>query len=341
MTALAFGVAATLGSLRYEGGLAGARVESALAPGVGSARIVLPRELREGAAVGDDVVVELTGESGTSEQVFGGTVAAVQRSTPSTTVLGVDASGQLAARRLGATYDQRTAKALIGAMAHDGGVDIGTLSLDLPLVGYIADQRRTGWEHIARIAQWAGAIATTDAEGRLVVTPTPSPPANRALRYGREIATLQVSARRAPIDGAVSLVGSGPAGSADAADARVPAATTLPADLGSPSRDLVRRAAPALRTPAAAATATAAVRAASTARLSAECWLVPQIRAGMTIEIADAPQRDATGPWLVTRVVHEVGPGPRGRTRIAALGLAAAGGSLLDAAIAAVGGLLS
>jgi hypothetical protein len=341
MTALAFGVAATLGSLRYDGGIARARIESMLAPGIGSARIVLPRELREEAAVGDDVVVELTGESGESEQVFGGTVAAVQRSTPSTTVVSIDASGRLAAQRLGSTYDQRTAKALIGAMAHDAGVDVGALSLDLPLVGYVADQRRTGWEHIARIVAWAGAIATTDAEGRLVVTPTPSPPANLALRYGREIATLRVAARRAPIDGGVWIVGSGPAGSADAADARVPAATTLPADLGSPSPDLVRRGAPALRTPAAAATATAAVRAASTARLSAECWLVPQIRAGTTIEIADAPQQDAKGPWLVTRVVHEVGPGPRGRTRIAATGLAAAGGSLLDAAVAAVGSLLS
>ena len=340
MTALAFGVSATLGSLRYDGGVVRARLESALAPGVGSARIVLPRDIREESAVDDDVVVELTGESGTAEQAFGGTVTALRRATTATSVVAADSSGTLAQCRLGASYDQRTAKAVIGAMAHDAGIEVGSLGLDLPLVGYIADQGRTAWEHIGRIAGWAGAIATTDAEGRLVVIPSPSAPAQLALRYGREIATLRVVARRGTIGGALSFVGSGPSGSAGAPDARVETTATLPADLAPPGPSLVRRAAPALRTPAAASSATAAARGESTDRLYAECWLVPQIRAGSTIEIADAPQQRAEGPWLVTRVVHEVGPGPRGRTRIEARGLAGAGGSLLDAALNAVGSLL-
>ena len=340
MTALAFGVTATLGTLRYDGGIASARLETALAPGVGSARLTLPRELREESAPGDDVVVDLLGESGEPTQTFLGTVRAVTRSTSATSVLCSDASGALSLSRPGASYDQRTAKGIIEAMARDAGAMVGALDVDLALVGYIADQRRTAWEHIARIAAWAGAIATTDAEGRVVVTPTPSPPAARALRYGREIATLRVAARHGTIEGALAFVGSGPAGGAEAPDARIQTTATLPEDLAPPSAALVRRPAQALRTPAAASAATAAARGASTRRLFAECWLVPEIRAGATIEIADAPHDEAQGPWLVTRAVHEVGPGPRGRTRIEATGLAAAGGGLFGAAIAAVGGLL-
>ena len=340
MTALAFGVAATLGTLRYDGGIATARLESALAPAVGSARLVLPRDLREEAAPGDDVVVELVGESAEATPAFHGTVRAVTRSTPATTILCSDGAGALALARPGATYDQRTAKGIIEAMARDAGVPNGALDIELALVGYVADQRRSAWEHIARIVGWAGAFATTDADGALVVSPSPSPPAERALRYGREIATLRVATRRGTIEGSLSLVGSGPAGGSESPDARLQTTATLPEDVGSPSVALVRRAEPALRTPAAAAAATAAVRGASTNRLFAECWLVPEIRAGTTIEIADAPRADAQGPWLVTRAVHEVGPGPQGRTRIEARGLAAPGPSLLDAAIAAVGDLL-
>jgi len=340
MTALAFGVSARVGSLRYDEGIAAARVETAVAPGVTSVRIVLPRELREEAAPGDEATVQLRGEDGGFVQVFRGALVSVTRATAGSTILSTDASGELASCRPGASYDQRTAKGIIQALARDAGVAVGTIDIDLPLVGYIADQRRTAWEHIARIAGWSGGIARTDAEGRLVVTPSPSAPAALALRYGREIASLRVAARRGTVGGRLAFAGSGPAAGAEASDARVQTTATLPEKLEQPGPSLVRVAAQALRTPAAASAATAAARRASTDRLYAECWLVPAIRAGVTIEIADAPQEHAQGPWLVTRAVHEVGPGPRGRTRIEATGLAAVGGGLLDAAIAAVGSLL-
>src|ERR1700752_1771481 len=63
------------------------------------------------------------------------------------------------------------------------------------------------------------------------------------------------------------------------------------------------------------------------ARLSAACWLVPGLRAGTAVEIADAPTPESTGPWLLTRVVHTVGPGPAGLTTFEAVRMATAGGS--------------
>lgn len=304
-------LAATIGSLSYDGNISEAHVTLALAPGVGSARLVLPRDLEVSAAPGDDVKVTLG-----DEKVFTGTVHSIRRGLDRTVLLCGDTAAKLAAVRTGATFEQQSAAAIIKALA---GGDAGTVDADLDLATYVAHQGRTALEHVTTLARWAGAIATTNADGKLDVRPFPSPPADAALRYGREIAELRVI--QPATQASLVFAGSGPAGNSSAADARLQTTGVVPDSADGPSATAIRVPAPALRTPGAATGATDALAKYNGApRLTALCWLVPTLRAGATVEIADSPN-DATGPWLVTRAEHRVGPGPRGTTTLAATGI--------------------
>lgn len=339
MAVLAFGAAVTIGSLQYRGNLAAVRVTLAAGPGVGSARIELPRDLRADAAPGDKVTLALTGESGADTDVFTGRVSSVRHGFDSTVVVAGDASATLAGVRSGSSFEQQSGSSIISALAREADVETGTVDLDLDLPGYVAHQGRTAWEHVCQLAAWAGAVATVSPGGAVEVRPFPEPPADSALRYGREIADLTVST---PSRGAAMLfTGNGPAGNGSDPRARQQSAATLPEDAPGPDAGTIRVAAPALRTPGAATTATQAVAEHSGApRLTATCWLVPELRPGVTVEIADAPTSGSSGPWLVTRAVHVVGPGPRGRTALEAISLQRAAGGLLDQLPGAVGGLL-
>ena len=311
-----------------------------IGPAVGSARIGVPRDLRVDAKPGDDVELALIGESREETTAFTGTVSSVRRALDQTVLLCGDASAALAAIRPGSTFEQQSASAIAGALAHEAGVDSVDVDLDLDLACYVADQGRTAWEHLTALAAWGGAFVAAKADGTVEVRKFPSPPADTALRYGREIAELSVSA--VSPDAEVVSIGNGPAGSASDARARLQSTEPLPDDAPKPGPRTIRVAAAALRTPAAATTATKARASHNGAsRLSATCWLVPSLRAGTSVEIADAPTADASGPWLVTRVVHSVGPGPLGRTTFEAISMAAAAGSgLLDQVMGAVGSLL-
>lgn len=315
MSPLAFTASATVGAARFDGNISEAYVTLALAPGVGSARLVLPRDLTVDAAPGDDVEVSFSGESADTK-VFTGTVHSVRRALDRTTLLCGDAATALAAARPGATYEQQSAASVIRALAEGNA---GAIDVDLDLATYVAHQGRTALEHVTVLAAWAGAVAAVNADGQLDVRPFPQPPADTALRYGREIAELRVTQPATHAD--LVFAGSGPAGNASAADARTQTTGVVPDGADGPSATAIRVPAPALRTPNAASGATDAFALYNgAARLTATCWLVPELRAGATVEIADSPN-DAAGPWLVTRAEHRVGPGPRGTTRLAAIGM--------------------
>jgi len=323
MTVLAFTATATIGSLRYERNLSEAHVTLALAPGVGSARLVLPRDVPVDAGPGDDVEVALTGESTDATTVLTGTVHSVRRGLDRTTVLCGDATAALAAIRTGATFEQQSAAAIIHVLAGEADAGTGSIDADLDLPTYVAHQGRTALEHVTTLASWAGCIVAASADGKLDVVPIPEPPAGTALRYGREIAELRVTTP-AP-QAALVVAGNGPAGNASAPDARTQTTAVVPDGADGPSATAIRVPAPALRTPSAASNASDALAAFNgAARLTATCWLVPELRAGSTVEIADSPN-DATGPWLVTRAEHRVGPGARGTTKLTAVAMSAGG----------------
>jgi hypothetical protein len=340
MPVLSFGATATIGSLRYTGGIAAIRITLAIGPGVGSARISIPRDLRVDAKPGDDVTIALTGESREEVTAFTGSVSAVHRALDQTVVLCGDACAALAAIRTGSTFEQQDARAIANALAREAGVGTGTVDLDLDLACYVADQGRTALEHLTVLAGWSGAFVTAAADGTVVVRKFPSPPADTALRYGREIAELGLTANASAAE--VIWTGNGPAGNGSDPRAQLQSTGTLPDGAAGPAARTIRVAAPALRTPSVTASANQAYASHNgAARLTAKCWLVPGLRAGTAVEIADAPTPESTGPWLVTRVVHTVGPGPAGRTTFDAVSMATAGGGgLLDLVAGAVGSLL-
>jgi hypothetical protein len=333
---LAFGVSVTIGGLRYDHHLTGVRVEAGLAPRAGSAQLLLPPHVRVDAEPGDDITVILDGEDpGTG--VFGGQVLRVERLLDVTRIVAGDALARLAAVRPGTTFEQQSARQVVTALAGEAAVPIGAVDAALDLVHYVADQSRTALEHTARLAGWAGSYATSAADGTLVVRRLPTGSAERALRYGREIAALTVGTRQLEPD--VVLAGSGPAGSASAPNAHLLTTAILPDSAPAPGVRTVRQSAPALRTPEAARSATSAVATRNGATyLDATCWLQPAIRPGTLIEIADAPQAGASGPWLVTSVVHGLGPGPRGVTRLHGESRGSSGP--LSGLLGALGGLL-
>lgn len=334
---LAFGSSITLGSLRYDSHTIALRLTLALAPRAGSAQIVLPAGVRVDAGPGDAAAVVLHGEEA-DVPTFAGVVLRVDRSLGQTSVTAGDALARLAAVRPGSTFEQQSAADVIRNMADAAAIPTGSLDASTDLLAYVADQGRTALEHTARLAEWAGSFATSDAEGALELRPFPTGPADLALRYGREIATLQVRVRQPEPD--VVWSGSGPAGNVSAPDAHLQTTRPLPDGVPAPGPRTVRVAAPSLRTAAAATAAgESTARRNAGARLRATCWLQPVIRPGMSIEIADAPRPDASGPWFVTSVVHEVGPGGRGVTFIEADALTAGGGPFAGL-LGAVGGLL-
>lgn len=339
MTVLSFSATATIGTLKYASNLAAVRVVSSVGPGVGSSRVTVPCSLRVDAVPGDDIVIALSGEDSAEVTVFTGQVRAVTRGLALTTVDATDGSGALAAIRTGNTFEQQNASATITALARDAGVDVGTVDVDLDLPTYVAHQARTAWEHVSTLAAWGGCLATAAPDGRIEVSRLPSPPADLALRYGREIAELTVSSVGRSAD--VVFTGFGPAGNGADPGARLQTVATVPDSAPGPDAQTVRVAAPALRTPAAvdaAIRAAAACNGVSTMR--AACWLVPTLRAGTTIEVADTPDDAAKGPWLITRAVHRIGPGPSGRTDIEAMSMQPPAGSGPLAQLAgAIGGL--
>lgn len=338
MTILSFSATVTVGQLRYVHDLLRVEVGLALGPGVGSARVSLPRDLRVDAQPGDDAVIELAGEGDSPVTVFTGQLLSVRRGLDETTLICGDAAATMSGARSGSTFEHQGAAAIVRALARESGADVGRVELDLDLPTFVAHQGRTSWEHITTLAAWAGASAAVDASGAVEVRAFPSPPADLALRYGREIAELSVT-KPAPRSNQ-QLTGNGPAGNAADPRAHLQATATLPSGASGPDAHTVRVPAPALRTAAAVATANRSAAEQSGPRLRATCWLVPELRAGMTVEIAAAPTPGSPGPWLLTRVSHQVGPAPLGRTTLTGRSLEAPGSGLLGRLAGAVGSLL-
>jgi hypothetical protein len=194
---------------------------------------------------------------------------------------------------------------------------------------------------VATLAGWAGSLAAVDDDGRLQVAARPAAP-EVALRYGREFIDYRVHEVAPPAASHV-LVGAGPAGSGSAPNALQETVDPLPAGAPKAGAGALWRAAPALRTPSAvtmAGTAADTAAAAASRRLVARCWLLPALRPGIAVEVQDLPGSLSGGPWLVTRVRHQVTSGEGGSTVVEAVAGGAGLGSLLGAALGALGGLV-
>jgi hypothetical protein len=332
-------ISLTLGQQQYTSHATGLVVSLGLLPAVNSFRVNLPAATPIDAVPGDPATLSLDGGEG-DETVLTGKLRMMRRSIAATEVMGADGGADLAAVRPAATYRQQAGRDVIQALASDAGVDTADIDLDLPMAAYVADQSSTAGEHIADLSRLAGAKASMNSDGALVVGGPPSGPPDLALLYGREIIEYRMR-ENAPPRATRVAIGNGPAGSADAPDALQPSKTVVPSDAPEPGMDTVWRPRPILRTASAANAASGAyadAAAATTKTLHCRCFLLPRLRPGMVIEVQSLPDRLAGGPWQVTRVSHRVVADAPGSTTFDANDTAG-GGGLLAAGLSALAAL--
>jgi hypothetical protein len=327
----------TLGNQRFNAHVAAARVNLAPLPAASWFRVILPAAASLQATPGDPAELTLDGGEG-AEVVLTGKIRTIKRGVLGIEVLGADASADLAALRPTATFEQRGASDVVRALCSAASVDAKRVDIALDLAVYAAHPWRTAAEQIGALAALAGAMARVDGDGTLVVDVTPGS-ADSALRYGREIVTLEERSA-APAAATAQVIGWGPAGTTSAPDALRPTVDVVPSGAPAPGPSVRWQSSSLIRTPGAGNDATTAAQtddASRASRLRATCFLLPKLRPGMVIEVQDLPAGFSSAPWLIVRVQHRLAPGGGGTTMIdaRAAGVGGSGGLL-----AAIGGLL-
>jgi len=329
----------TLGNLKYDSHASGIQATLGILPCVNRFRVTLPAKVKLETAAGDPASLDLDGGEG-SETILTGKVAWLRRGLAETQVVASDGGLDLSALRPAATYQQQSGKDVIRAMASDAGAEVGSIDLDLPLAAYVSGQRRTAAEHIAHLADLAGASASFDPDGKLLVAAPSGGSPDLALLYGREILDVHVRERAAPKVKRFRI-GGGPAGSTSAPDALRYSLSALPGGADKPGPSAVWDPAPILRVPDAAtgaSTAADALAASLSQVLTCRCFLLPKLRPGIVIEIQELPNGLSKGPWLLTRVEHRLSAALGGTTTFEARSASAE--DLLGALLGAIGGLL-
>ena len=239
----------------------------------------LPAKAKLDAAAGDPASLELDGGEG-SETILTGKIAWLRRGIVDTQVVASDGGFDLSAMRPAATYQQQSGKDVVRAMASDAGADVGTIDFDFPLAAYVSSQRRTAAEHVAYLADLAGASASFGGDGKLSVAAPSTGTPDLALLYGREILEVHVRERAAPKVKRFRI-GGGPAGSSSAPDALRYSLSALPGGADDPGPNAVWDPAAILRIPDAASgasTAADALAASQSQILTCRCFLQPKLR---------------------------------------------------------------
>lgn len=270
----------------------------------------LPAAAPLDAAVGDPVALSLDGGEGESA-VFTGTIHSVRRGVEEIVVRAIDAGGALAAHRPAATFEQVTVGTLVRTLCSEVGVTSGDVEDGPTLAFYAADPSRTALEHVARLAGWAGALARVTAANELDASIVPAGEPELALLFGRELLAVDGVQEAAPITSFV-VAGEGGAGSASDPEALRPTTDFFGGNRpDGPSGEAVWSFEPALRTAAAAQTASAALlRGYGSARAcgTIEAFLLPALRPGTVLELQELPEGIGAGPFWLDSVEHVLTP---------------------------------
>lgn len=333
----------TLGSQRWTQQLLKIDLSLAGAPALDTLSVDLPATASISADVGDPVALSLnSGESDAA--VFAGAIADVERRLDRIVVTALDAGGDLARYRPAVTYEQVSAGSVVRYLCGDAGVELGEVADGVSLRFYVADPGRTALDHVARVCGWSGAMARVSADNHLETVVVDSTQAELALKYGREIHLFENRKLPSPVSSFTV------AGESGVGDTSSPDAFRAVVDFFDGNRpkgpDLKDRwrSEPALRTTAGAATAGAALQRAYASgrergRLTA--FLQPKLRPGTVVEVQSLPSGMPSGPLVVYRVRHAIGPrGAVTRADFTKGGDRFDPASLLGALLGAVGGLL-
>jgi len=303
------GYTLTLGSQRWTEQLIALELTLAAAPSLDRLTATFPAEAPVKAAPDDPA--ELTLASGEKQEaVFSGTIASIRRSADAIRVRALNAGGVLAQVRPAITWEQASAGTVIRNLCDEAGVEAGNVEDGISLAYYAADPARTALDHIARVAAWSGAMARVSPDNRVEAVVINATRAEVALKYGRELKTLEQ--RKAPTAiQSFTVAGESGAGDASSPDALRPTTDFFAGNRPpGPSKGNCWRSEPALRTAAAAASAAAAVQRTYNAgreRGVFTAFLQPDLRPGTVFEIQDAPDGLPAGPMWVESLVHTVG----------------------------------
>jgi hypothetical protein len=331
----------TLGGQRWTTQLLELDVHLHAAPGLNVLRAIFPAAAPVQAGPGDPAEIKLNNGE-TEARILKGAVDGVRRWETGIEVTVMDAGGQMARYRPATTYEQVTAGSVIRSLASDAGAGTGTLESGDELSFYVADPSRTAWEHAARVAGWLGALVTVNDSNRIESRVVETNAADFALRYGREILSVE-RANRVIAFSSFTVAGESGVGSTSSPKARIPVTDFHGGQRPEgPDAGSFWEWQPALRTPAAAAKAgTARQRAYGATRDAGRltAFLQPQARPGMVMEMQDAPDGLPAGPVWISRVRHQVADGRAVTTIWFAAGGGAAGGGLLGSLASAAGGL--
>ncbi len=327
----------TVDRLQYTIQIRAVSAELGALPRANRAEVVIAGGVDVAAKPGDSAELEIDGGDGAAT-IITGAVQDVSRREDATAVTVVDGGSALAMVRPQETYNSMLSTQIIQQLALLAGVGTNQVVATTQTSAYVADPRRTAAQHIAALADLAGAVATIDGNGNLSVMPWPMGLPTVAMRRDREFTAISTSSRRA--DHEFAVVGGGGAPAAAAPDAWVMSTDPLTnAEDPSPERTWVSQR--VLRTATDVNTANrgaAARRAAGTQRFRGDCWLQPSRRPGEVVQIQETESGEEAGPWLITGVAHELG---WDRSHTVLTGVSASGDtSQLGVLAGAVGGLL-
>ena len=225
-------------------------VDTGTAPGVDVAEIRLAGS--DAPAVGDEGTIALGYEDGGTELVLTGAVEQVAAGAHGEVRIVVANAGAALARvRVNRSFEQQKAGDVVSDLAGEAGASTGDVRPGADLAFFVVDDRRGGWAQVAELARASGCLAYVTPDGEVTMAPPPAGPPAATFTYGVDVLEL-AAGPRAPIVGAVTVIGEGAAGS-QGADAwswlvKDPAAVTGSGGSGSPER---LRSEPGLRSTAA------------------------------------------------------------------------------------------
>jgi hypothetical protein len=299
-----------LGSQRFTEQAIEISVTLALAPLVDCLTVTFPAAVSLSAAPGDPAVLTLAnGEN--DGPVFAGTIEAIRRSFDLTRVRALNSGGVLARVRPAVTYEKVTAGDVVKGLCDEAGVTAGDVENGVDLAYYAADPGRSAFEHIARVCDWSGAIARVNTDDELETLVLDASSASAALKYGRELLSIDHASRA---EGVKSFVVAGESGAGSTSQ---PKALKVVTDFfgGSrphgPSADARWTSEPALRTAKSAASAGASrQRNYGASRVSGHfnAFLQPGLRPGSVVEIQELPNGFPSGLIWLRRVRHVIAP---------------------------------
>ena len=298
----------TLGSQQWTNQALAIEVELGAAPLVDTVAIRFPAGAPLSSAEGDPAVLSLGNGEATAD-VFTGTIDSVQRSAREIRVTALNGGGILARFRPATTYEQITAGNLVRSLCDDAGVETGDIDDGVALTFYAADPGRSALNHIERVCSWGGSMVRFSSDNKLEAPVINATVAESALRYGREI--LSIENVRQPAHTRQFTV----AGESGVGDTAAPEAFRMTTDFFAgnapdpPSIERRWRSEPALRTAQTAARAGAATERiynSSRERGRFHAFLLPALRPGGVLEIQDLPDGLQKGPIWLYRIRHRV-----------------------------------